>query len=71
MWLARRHRSRRNELNTAEINMNRKAKSKKGKGAGSHAVTNKARHNKDAVMDPWPNTEADTRDIVALGYTYV
>lgn len=24
-----------------------------------------------AVMDPWPNTEADTRDIVALGYTYV
>jgi tyrosinase len=25
----------------------------------------------DAVMDPWPNTEADTRDIVTLGYTYV
>ncbi len=24
-----------------------------------------------AVMDPWPNTEVDTRDIVALGYTYV
>ena len=24
-----------------------------------------------AVMDPWPNTEADTRDIIALGYTYV
>ncbi len=24
-----------------------------------------------AVMDPWPNTEADTRDIVSLGYTYV
>lgn len=24
----------------------------------------------DAVMDPWPNTEADTRDITALGYTY-
>lgn len=24
-----------------------------------------------AVMDPWPNTEADTRDIVALGYIYV
>jgi len=23
-----------------------------------------------AVMDPWPATEADTRDIVALGYTY-
>ena len=23
-----------------------------------------------AVMDPWPNTEPDTRDIVALGYTY-
>jgi tyrosinase len=24
-----------------------------------------------AVMDPWTNTEASTRDIVALGYTYV
>lgn len=24
-----------------------------------------------AIMDPWPNTEADTRDIVALGYTYI
>jgi hypothetical protein len=24
-----------------------------------------------AVMDPWPNTEADTRDIVTLGYRYV
>ena len=23
-----------------------------------------------AVMDPWPSTEADTRDITALGYTY-
>lgn len=23
-----------------------------------------------AVMDPWPQTETDTRDIVALGYTY-
>jgi tyrosinase len=24
-----------------------------------------------AVMDPWPETETDTRDITALGYTYV
>ncbi len=24
----------------------------------------------DAVMDPWPYTEPDTRDIAALGYTY-
>ena len=24
-----------------------------------------------AVMDPWPTTEADTRDIGAMGYTYV
>lgn len=24
-----------------------------------------------AVMDPWPETEVDTRDITALGYTYV
>jgi tyrosinase len=24
-----------------------------------------------AVMDPWPNTEADTRNIISLGYTYV
>jgi tyrosinase len=24
-----------------------------------------------AVMDPWPETEADTRDITALGYVYV
>jgi hypothetical protein len=24
----------------------------------------------DAVMDPWSNTEPDTRDIAALGYTY-
>jgi tyrosinase len=24
-----------------------------------------------AVMDPWPTTEPDTRDIVALGYTYI
>ena len=24
-----------------------------------------------AIMDPWPNTEADTRDIATLGYTYV
>ncbi len=24
-----------------------------------------------AVMDPWPNTEVDTRDITTLGYTYV
>lgn len=23
-----------------------------------------------AVMDPWPNTEPDTRDITALGYSY-
>jgi tyrosinase len=23
-----------------------------------------------AVMDPWPSTEADTRDIVTMGYTY-
>ena len=25
----------------------------------------------DAVMDPYPNTEADTRNIATLGYTYV
>jgi hypothetical protein len=24
-----------------------------------------------AVMDPWSETEADTRDITALGYVYV
>jgi tyrosinase len=24
-----------------------------------------------AVMDPYPNTEADTRDTIGLGYTYV
>jgi tyrosinase len=24
-----------------------------------------------AVMDPWPNTEADTRNIISLGYTYI
>ncbi len=24
-----------------------------------------------AVMDPWPNTEADTRNIITLDYTYV
>ena len=24
-----------------------------------------------AVMDPWPETETDTRDITALGYAYV
>jgi len=23
-----------------------------------------------AVMDPWPETEPDTRDIAALGYAY-
>ena len=23
-----------------------------------------------AVMDPWPTTEADTRDIGTMGYTY-
>jgi tyrosinase len=25
----------------------------------------------DAVMDPWPTTEPDTRDIAAMGFTYV
>ncbi len=25
----------------------------------------------DAVMDPWTYTEADVRDIGALGYTYL
>jgi tyrosinase len=24
-----------------------------------------------AIMDPWANTEQDTRDIASLGYTYV
>ena len=24
-----------------------------------------------AIMDPWPETETDTRDIAALGYSYV
>jgi len=24
-----------------------------------------------AVMDPWASTEADTRDIAMMGYTYV
>ena len=24
-----------------------------------------------AIMDPWTDTEADTRDITALGYTYL
>ena len=24
-----------------------------------------------AVMDPWPETETDTRDTVSLGYAYV
>ena len=24
-----------------------------------------------AIMDPWTETEVDTRDITALGFTYV
>jgi len=40
---------------------------KSPQGAGKNPILSGAA----AVMDPWPNTEVDTRDIVALGYTYV
>ena len=35
-------------------------------GAGKNPILSGAA----AVMDPWPNTEPDTRDITALGYKY-
>jgi tyrosinase len=40
---------------------------KKPGNASKHPVLSGAA----AVMDPWPNTEVDTRSIVALSYTYV
>jgi tyrosinase len=40
---------------------------KSPQGAGKNPILSGAA----AVMDPWPNTEADTRDITTLGYNYV
>lgn len=36
----------------------------------SHAGQNPPLAGAAAVMDPWSETEVDTRDIEALGYTY-
>ncbi len=40
---------------------------KKPGNAGKNPVLSGAA----AIMDPWPNTEADTRNIISLGYNYV
>ena len=37
----------------------------------ANPAQNPALSGADALMDPWSETEADTRDIAALGYTYV
>src|SRR5262249_10200849 len=37
----------------------------------THAGQNPPLAGAAAIMDPWTETETDTRDIAALGYTYV
>lgn len=37
----------------------------------AHPGVNPALVGAQAIMDPWPETEVDTRDIAALGFTYV
>jgi hypothetical protein len=37
----------------------------------THAGQNPPLTGAAAIMDPWAETETDTRDITALGFTYV
>ncbi len=40
------------------------------KWQADHPAENPALAGSAAIMDPWPETEEDTRDIMALGYSY-